>query len=64
MSRIMSKNFRKEGQPEKERIARITGMDLDKVHVVHVCGSGIEGVKGWMCMVRVCVRVGVYGTCV
>ena len=31
VSRIMSKNFRKEGQPEKERIARITGMDLDKV---------------------------------
>ena len=33
VSRIMSKNFRKEGQPEKERIARITGMDLDKVSV-------------------------------
>ena len=33
VSRIMSKNFRKEGQPEKERIARITGMDLDKVCV-------------------------------
>ena len=33
VSRIMSKNFRKEGQPEKERIARITGMDLDKVRV-------------------------------
>ena len=28
----MSKNFRKEGQPEKERIARITGMDIDKVN--------------------------------
>ena len=27
----MSKNFRKEGQPEKERIARIAGMDMDKV---------------------------------
>ena len=27
----MSKNFRKEGQPEKERIARISGMDMDKV---------------------------------
>ena len=26
----MSKNFRKEGQPEKERIAKITGMDIDK----------------------------------
>lgn len=34
VSRIMSKNFRKEGQPEKERIARITGMDLDKVRCV------------------------------
>ena len=33
VSRIMSKNFRKEGQPEKERIARITGISLDKVHV-------------------------------
>lgn len=32
ISRIMSKNFRKEGQPEKERIARITGLELDKVH--------------------------------
>ena len=31
VSKIMSKNFRKEGQPEKERIARITGMDVDKV---------------------------------
>lgn len=33
VSRIMSKNFRKEGQPEKERIARITGMDIDKVRL-------------------------------
>ena len=33
VSKIMSKNFRKEGQPEKERIARITGMDIDKVRV-------------------------------
>ena len=33
ISRIMSKNFRKEGQPEKERIARITGLELDKVHI-------------------------------
>ena len=31
VSRIMSKNFRKEGQPEKERIAHITGMELSKV---------------------------------
>ena len=31
VSKIMSKNFRKEGQPEKERIANITGMDLEKV---------------------------------
>ena len=31
VSKIMSKNFRREGQPEKERIARITGMDVDKV---------------------------------
>jgi len=53
VSRIMSKNFRKEGQPEKERIARITGMDLDKVHVLHVRGSVIEGVKGCVCMVHV-----------
>ena len=30
-SRIMSKNFRKEGQPEKERIALVTGMELEKV---------------------------------
>ena len=49
VSRIMSKNFRKEGQPEKERIARITGMDLDKVYVLHVRGSVIEGVKGCVC---------------
>ena len=34
ISKIMAKNFRKEGQPEKERIARITGMSLDKVGVV------------------------------
>lgn len=27
----MSKNFRKEGQPEKERIAQLTGLELDKV---------------------------------
>lgn len=33
VSRIMSKNFRKEGQPEKERIAHITGLELDKVSV-------------------------------
>ncbi|CAI8003617.1 hypothetical protein GBAR_LOCUS3696 [Geodia barretti] len=31
VSRVMSKNFRKEGQPEKERLAKITGMDIDKV---------------------------------
>ncbi|XP_019849003.1 PREDICTED: uncharacterized protein LOC109580376 [Amphimedon queenslandica] len=31
VSRIMSKNFRKEGQPEKERIAQLTGLELDKV---------------------------------
>lgn len=31
VSRIMSKNFRKEGQPEKERIAGVTGMELEKV---------------------------------
>lgn len=31
VSRIMSKNFRKEGQPEKDRIARITGMRVEKV---------------------------------
>lgn len=35
VSRIMSKNFRKEGQPEKERIAHITGMDLDKVMMAY-----------------------------
>ena len=33
----MSKNFRKEGQPEKERIAYITGMDLDKVNLCIGC---------------------------
>ena len=27
----MSKTFRKEGQPEKERIAKIIGMDIDKI---------------------------------
>ena len=31
VSRIMSKNFRNEGQPEKERIAKITGIELEKV---------------------------------
>ena len=31
VSRIMSKNFRREGQPEKERIAQTIGMDLEKV---------------------------------
>lgn len=31
VSRVMSKNFRKEGQPEKERIAEITGIELEKV---------------------------------
>ena len=27
----MSKNYRKEGQPEKERISRITGLEMEKV---------------------------------
>ena len=27
----MSKNFRKEGQPEKERLTKVIGMDMDKV---------------------------------
>ena len=42
VSKIMSKNFRKEGQPEKERIANITGMDLDKVRmdIKTVSGQG------------------------
>ena len=31
VSRLMSKNFRREGQPEKERIAQTIGMDLEKV---------------------------------
>lgn len=31
ISRIMSKNFRKEGQPEKERLAQVTGMEIDKI---------------------------------
>ncbi len=31
VSKIMAKNFRKEGQPEKERIARITGLSMYKV---------------------------------
>ena len=35
VSKIMSKNFRKEGQPEKERIARITGMDIEKVYTLY-----------------------------
>lgn len=30
-SKIMSKNFRREGQPEKERISQATGIELDKV---------------------------------
>lgn len=30
-SRIMSKNFRREGQPEKERIAQVTGTEIEKV---------------------------------
>ena len=34
VSRVMSKNFRKEGQPEKERIAHISGMELEKVRVL------------------------------
>ena len=34
VSRVMSKNFRKEGQPEKERLAKITGMDIDKVSYI------------------------------
>ena len=33
----MSKNFRKEGQPEKERIAKITGMDIDKAGLQKAC---------------------------
>ncbi|XP_064382174.1 uncharacterized protein LOC135331066 isoform X2 [Halichondria panicea] len=32
VSKIMAKNFRKEGQPEKERIARITGLSMYKIH--------------------------------
>lgn len=31
VSRILAKSFRKEGQPEKERIARITGLSPEKV---------------------------------
>ena len=31
ISRIMSKNFRKEGQPEKERLSQVTGMEIDKI---------------------------------
>ena len=34
VSKIMSKNFRKEGQPEKNRIADITGIELEKVSIV------------------------------
>lgn len=34
VSGIMSKNFRKEGQPEKERIAKVTGMDIDKAYTL------------------------------
>ena len=36
VSQIMSKTFRKEGQPEKERIAKITGMDIDKAGDIHI----------------------------
>lgn len=39
VSRVMSKNFRREGQPEKERLAQITGMELEKV-ILHDCGNG------------------------
>ena len=36
VSKVMSKNFRKEGQPEKERIAHITGVDIEKVSdIIH-----------------------------
>jgi hypothetical protein len=28
----MSKNFRREGQPEKERIAQLTGLEIEKVN--------------------------------
>lgn len=38
-SKIMSKNFRKEGQPEKERLAQITGIELDKVNISEVITS-------------------------
>ena len=34
VSKIMSKNFRREGQPEKERIAQITGIELEKVSFI------------------------------
>ncbi len=31
VSNIMAKSFRREGQPEKERIAKLTGLPLEKV---------------------------------
>ena len=44
----MSKNFRKEGQPEKERIAKITGMDIDKVyfHIKHILYNCLISISG------------------
>lgn len=46
VSRIMSKNFRKEGQPEKERIAQLTGLELDKVYVRDVVCLLLSSVAG------------------
>ena len=51
VSRIMSKNFRKEGQPEKERIAQLTGLELDKVCEMRVQWLNYYWVKPlyWYC---------------
>ena len=48
VSKIMSKNFRKEGQPEKERIANITGMNIDKVPIHSLLKSHLS-IKRWEC---------------
>lgn len=48
VTRIMSKTFRKEGQPEKERIAALTGLELEKVSKWCLRASFMCRVlKGW-----------------
>ena len=38
----LSKNFRKEGQPEKERVAQITGLEVEKVRQI------IQSTSHWL----------------